>query len=71
MDERKPATGNVLGGDSYFPPLPRRGSASAQIVRGRFSMYTMFLPCLPRDSRSTSPLGSIYITNPYFSPMVG
>ena len=61
------ATGNVLGGDSYFPPLPRRGSVSAQIVRsspagGGFSMYTMFLLAM------SSARQSIYITNPYFLP---
>jgi cardiolipin synthase len=61
------ATGNVLGGDSYFPPLPRRGSVSAQIVRsspegGGFSMYTMFLLAMSAARRS------IYITNPYFLP---
>ena len=61
------ATGNVLGGDSYFPPLPRRGSVSAQIVRsspegGSFSMYTMFLLAMSSARRS------IFITNPYFLP---
>jgi cardiolipin synthase len=61
------ATGNVLGGDSYFPPLPRRGHVSAQIVRsspaeGSFSMYTMFLLAMSSARRS------IYITNPYFLP---
>ena len=61
------ATGNVLGGDSYFPPLPRRGSVSAQVVRsspegGGFSMYTMFLLAMSSARRS------IYITNPYFLP---
>ena len=61
------ATGNVLGGGSYFPPLPRRGSVSAQIVRsspagGGFSMYTMFLLAMSSARRS------IYITNPYFLP---
>jgi cardiolipin synthase len=61
------ATGNVLGGDAYFPPLPRRGSVSAQIVRsspegGGFSMYTMFLLAMSAARRS------IYITNPYFLP---
>ena len=53
------ATGNVLGGDAYFPPLPRRGSVSAQIVEsspagGSFSM--------------SSARRTIYITNPYFLP---
>jgi cardiolipin synthase A/B len=61
------ATGNVLGGDAYFPPLSRRGSVSAQIVRsspagGSFSMYTMFLLAMSSARRS------IYITNPYFLP---
>jgi cardiolipin synthase A/B len=61
------ATGNVLGGDSYFPPLPRRGAVSAQVVRssptmGSFSMYTMFLLAMSAARRS------IYITNPYFLP---
>jgi cardiolipin synthase len=61
------ATGNVLGGDSYFPPLPRRGSVSVQVVRssptgGSFSMYTMFLLAM------SSARHSIYITNPYFLP---
>ena len=61
------ATGDVLGGDAYFPPLPRRGSLSAQIVRsspagGSFSMYTMFLLAMSSARRS------IYITNPYFLP---
>jgi cardiolipin synthase A/B len=61
------ATGNVLGGDAYFPPLPRRGSVSAQIVGsspagGSFAMYTMFLLAM------SSARHSIYITNPYFLP---
>jgi cardiolipin synthase A/B len=61
------ATGQVLGGDSYFPPLSPRGSVSAQIVRsspagGSFSMYTMFLLAMSSARRS------IYITNPYFLP---
>jgi len=61
------ATGNVLGGDAYFPPLPRRGEVFAQIVRrspagGSFSMYTMFLLAMSSARRS------IYITNPYFLP---
>lgn len=61
------ATGNILGGDSYFPPLPRRSSVSAQIVRrspegGGFSMYTMFLLAMSSARRS------IYITTAYFLP---
>jgi cardiolipin synthase A/B len=61
------ATGNVLGGQSYFPPLPRRGPVVAQVVRsspaeGSFSMYTMFLLAI------SSARKTIYITNPYFLP---
>jgi cardiolipin synthase A/B len=61
------ATGNVLGGDPYFPRLPRTGSVFAQVVRsspagGSFSMYTMFLLAMSSARRS------IYITNPYFLP---
>ena len=61
------ATGQVLGGAPYFPPLSRRGSVVAQVVRsspadGSFSMYTMFLLAISSARRS------IYLTNPYFLP---
>jgi cardiolipin synthase A/B len=61
------ATGNVLGGEPYFPKPSRRGSVVAQVVRsspggGSFSMYTMFLLAMSSARRS------IYITNPYFLP---
>jgi len=61
------ATGNVLGGEPYFPRLSRRGAVSAQVVRsspagGSFSMYTMFLLAM------SSARQSIFITNPYFLP---
>lgn len=61
------ATGQVLGGEPYFPPLSRRGSVVAQVVRsspagGSFSMYTMFLLAISSARRS------IYLTNPYFLP---
>jgi len=60
-------TGNVLGGEPYFPRATRPGSVSAQIVRsspagGSFSMYTMFLLAISSARRS------IAITNPYFLP---
>jgi cardiolipin synthase len=61
------ATGNVLGGEAYFPrPVPR-GLVTAQVVHsspaeGSFSMYTMFLLAM------SSARHSIYITNPYFLP---
>lgn len=61
------ATGNVLGGEDYFPRLSRHGTVFAQVVRsspagGSFSMYTMFLLAMSSARRS------IYITNPYFLP---
>ncbi len=61
------ATGNVLGGEPYFPRLSPTGSVFAQVVRsspagGSFSMYTMFLLAM------SSARHSIYITNPYFLP---
>jgi hypothetical protein len=61
------ATGNVLGGESYFPKLPPRGAVAAQVVRsspagGSFAMYTMFLLGM------SSARQSIYLTNPYFLP---
>jgi cardiolipin synthase A/B len=61
------ATGNVLGGEPYFPRLSRSGSVFAQVVRsspagGSFAMYTMFLLAMSSARRS------IYITNPYFLP---
>jgi cardiolipin synthase len=60
-------TGNVLGGEDYFPRLSPRGRVTAQVVRsspagGSFAMYTMFLVAMSSARRS------IYITNPYFLP---
>ena len=61
------ATGNVLGGEPYFPQHPRTGTIAAQVVRsspsgGSFAMYTTFLLAM------SSARQSIYITNPYFLP---
>ncbi|HUF93094.1 MAG TPA: cardiolipin synthase [Candidatus Limnocylindria bacterium] len=61
------STGNVLGGDPYFPRQPRKGTIAAQVVRsspsgGSFAMYTAFLLAM------SSARQSIYITNPYFLP---
>ena len=59
-------TGEVLGGDAYFPaPLPPRGQVYAQVVRsspsaGSFAMYTAFLLAI------ASARSSIFVTNPYF-----
>jgi cardiolipin synthase len=61
------ATGEVLGGEDYFPRLPARGRVFAQVVRsspagGGVSMYTTFLLAMASARRS------ILITNPYFLP---
>jgi cardiolipin synthase len=62
------ATGEVIGGDDYFPaPLPDGGPVHAQVVRsspagGGFAVYTTFLLALSAARRS------IDITNPYFLP---
>jgi cardiolipin synthase A/B len=58
-------TKEALGGDAYFPRLPRRGSVAAQVVRsspagGSFAMYSTLLLALNSAQRS------IRITNPYF-----
>ncbi len=52
------ATGNVLGGEPYFPPLSRRGSVFAQVVRSsplRRSIYITNPYFLP-DQRMTRAL---------------
>jgi cardiolipin synthase len=61
------ATGEVLGGERYFPPARSSGSMRAQIVRsspagGSYAMYTMFTLAMAAARRS------ILITNPYFVP---
>ena len=61
------ATGALLGGDGYFPPLEARGKLLAQIVKsspvgGSFQNYMLFLLSI------TSAKKSILITNPYFIP---
>jgi cardiolipin synthase len=61
------STGEVLGGDLYFPQLDAKGTARAQVVRsspagGSYSMYTMFILAVGAARRT------IQITNPYFVP---
>jgi cardiolipin synthase len=57
------ATGNVLGGDSYFPPCLGAGRSPLRSpTTGSFSMYTMLLLAMSSARRS------IYITNAYFLP---
>jgi cardiolipin synthase len=61
------ATGLLLGGDAYFPPLSRRGHLAVQAVpsspaSGATEAYMLFL--LAIDSARSS----IALTNPYFVP---
>lgn len=61
------ATGLLLGGDDYFPPLSRRGDLAIQAVpsspgSGATEAYMLFL--LAVDSARSS----IALTNPYFVP---
>jgi cardiolipin synthase len=60
-------TGNLLGGDGFFPRLDTRGNTSAQVVKsspvgGSFQNYLLYLLSI------TSAKKSILITNPYFIP---
>ena len=61
------ATGIVIGGKGFFPPLEARGEVPAQIVKssptgGSFQSYMLFLLSI------NSAQKSILITNPYFIP---
>jgi cardiolipin synthase A/B len=61
------ATGQLLGGDDFFPPLARRGPLAVQAVpsspaHGATEAYMLFL--LAIDSARSS----IALTNPYFVP---
>ncbi len=61
------ATGEVLGGQAYFPQARAKGKVFVQVVRsspagGSFAMYTTFLLAI------SAARHSIYITNPYFLP---
>jgi cardiolipin synthase A/B len=61
------ATGEVLGGDDYFPRLSPAGTVRAQVVksspaRGSYEMHTMFLLAIASAQRS------VLLTNPYFLP---
>jgi cardiolipin synthase A/B len=60
-------TGFLLGGDAYFPDLPRMGTLNGQSVKsspvgGAAEAYMLFLLAID-GARS-----SIMITNPYFVP---
>lgn len=61
------ATGILLGGDAYFPPVERRGDVVVQSVKsspasGAAEAYLLFTLAI-ESARS-----SIYLTNPYFVP---
>jgi cardiolipin synthase len=61
------ATGEVLGGEDYFPRPNGGGASRVQVIRsspagGSYSVYTMFLLAIARAQRY------INITNPYFVP---
>lgn len=61
------ATGNLLGGDAYFPPPEPVGDLAVQSVKsspasGAAEAYLLFLLAI-EGARS-----SIYLTNPYFVP---
>jgi cardiolipin synthase len=67
VESWRETTGNVLGGDVYFPIIEPNGNVYAQVVRssplgGSFETYLLFLLSI------TSANKSIYITNPYFLP---
>ena len=61
------ATGDLLGGDGFFPRLEPRGKTPAQVVKsspvgGSFQNYLLYLLSI------TSAKKSILITNSYFIP---
>ena len=61
------ATGDLIGGDGFFPQLEARGKMPAQVVKsspvgGSFQNYLLYLLSI------NSAQKSILITNPYFIP---
>jgi cardiolipin synthase len=61
------ATGALIGGDGFFPPLQARGKMPAQVVKsspvgGSFQNYLLYLLSI------NSAKKSILISNPYFIP---
>jgi cardiolipin synthase len=67
VESWRETTGDVLGGDRYFPSLEPRGNVYTQVVKssplsGTHESYLLFLLSI------TSAQKSIYITNPYFLP---
>jgi cardiolipin synthase len=67
VDSWRETTGNVLGGETYFPAIEAKGDAYTQVVSsspfgGSFQSYMLFLLSI------SSARKSIHISNPYFLP---
>jgi cardiolipin synthase len=67
VESWRETTGDVLGGDNYFPVIQSKGNVHAQLVKssplgGSFESYLLFLLSI------TSARKSIHISNPYFLP---
>jgi cardiolipin synthase len=67
VESWRETTGDVLGGEGYFPRLEQTGKIFAQVVKsspfgGSFESYMLFLLSI------TSAKRSILISNPYFLP---
>jgi cardiolipin synthase len=67
IESWRETTGNVLGGEDYFPVLEPAGDVFAQVVKsspfgGSFESYMLFLLSI------TSAQRTIHISNPYFLP---
>ena len=67
VESWRETTGDVLGGEDYFPALEPRGKVHAQIVKsspfgGSFESYMLFLLSI------TSARKTIHMSNPYFLP---
>jgi cardiolipin synthase len=67
VESWRETTGNMLGGDLYFPPLRPAGNIYAQVVKsspwgGSYETYILFLMSI-RAARK-----SILFSNPYFLP---
>jgi cardiolipin synthase len=67
IESWRETTGQLLGGDAYFPSLETRGKTYSQIVKsspsgGSYESYMLFLLSI------TSARKTIYFSNPYFLP---
>jgi len=67
VESWRETTGNVLGGETYFPALAPAGGSDAQVVKsspmsGSFDAYLFYLMSIAAAKKS------IYITYPYFLP---